>query len=120
MFDAVLFCDVRLGRIDALEFRENIEQTGIEVLHRLFPQCGRNAVVCLGDAAGDCSERVAVSADRDRVADGVLKAGGFEERLERLRYGVLTGLIKLIGRTDFVQREVERIVIFADMCADFR
>ena len=75
----------------------DVHQILIEVFKRAFPDFCRYAVVSLGNAAGDGCKRIAVTTDRNRIADGVLKAGGFIERFKRLLNGILTGLVEQVG-----------------------
>ena len=75
----------------------------------LLLQILRHAVKRLGDAAGDSSQRVAVTAEGDRRAESVFKICAFQKRRNSLRHGLLTALHMMIGRTDLVAGAAEII-----------
>lgn len=89
-----------------------------ELADRLFADVLRNAVERFRNAAGDRGERVAVAADGNGGTDRVLKGSRFEKRFDRLRNCALTGLVELVGRTDLVNGEIERVVVLLDKGAD--
>ena len=76
------------------------------------------AELALGNAACDCSQRIAISTNRNGVSDRIFKACRFKECHHRLRYGVLTGFVELIGISDLIKRKVHRIVFALDDFAD--
>lgn len=71
-----------------------------------------------GDGAGDVGQRVAVPAQRNRRAQRILKAHGFQKRGDGLRHRALTGFIKAIARPDFVHRLMKRIEMLLNIAAD--
>jgi hypothetical protein len=66
-------------------------------------------VIGFGDAAGDTGHGVAVPADGDGFADGILKTGGFEKSNDRLGHGTLAGHVKGVPRANFIQGAVQVI-----------
>ena len=75
----------------------------------------------LSDSTRDASQRVAVSAEGDGIADRVFERSGFQEADDRLRNRVLARLVELIGRSDFVDAQGQVIgesfrSVFLDVC----
>ena len=83
---------------------DHIQQRGVQIGKGLFLDPIGNAVCRLGNAAGDGGQGVAVAAQGDGVADGVLKAPAFQEGDDGLGDGLLAGLVELVARPNLVQR----------------
>lgn len=77
----------------------HIQQRGVQIGEGLFLNPIGNTVCRLGDASGDGSQGVAIAAQGDGVADGVLEKGD-----DGLGNGFLAGLVELIAWPDLVQR----------------
>ena len=73
----------------------------------------RNAVRCFGDASRDGSQGITVAAERDRVSDRIFKIRALQKGDDRLRNSILTGFIKPVSGTDFIQRFRQVIPVFA-------
>ena len=69
-----------------------------------------HAIETLGQAARDRGEGIAVAADRDGVADGLLESLGLQEGDDGLGHGPLAGHVELIIGSDGVEREVQVVI----------
>jgi hypothetical protein len=70
----------------------------------------------LRDSPGNAGNGVAVTAYGNGFSDSILKIPRFKEGPDGLRDRTLAGLIKLVGRPDFIQRErqvITEIVFYA-------
>ena len=65
-------------------------------------QAGGDPVKCLGNAAGDAGQCVAVAAEGNRRPDHILKAVPFKKRGYRLRHRLLTAFHMAIRRPYFI------------------
>ena len=90
----------------------HIQQGGVQIGECLFLDPTGDTVCRLGDAAGDGSQGVAVAAQGDGVADGVLEVLALQKGDDGLGDGFLAGLVELIARPDLVQRPGQVIAIF--------
>ena len=59
------------------------------IMGKTYTDILRHAVVRTSHSAADCANGIGVAANRDRVADRILKGRGLEKRLKRLRHGAL-------------------------------
>lgn len=62
----------------------------------------RNSELGFSYATNNCTDRIAVTTDRDRISYCVLKTVGFQKTYQRLRYGILAGLIEAVIWTNQV------------------
>jgi hypothetical protein len=92
--------NVAIGPLPTLN---DFEQRRVKIAQRFFADIVGNPVGGLRDTARYRGERVTVAAERNRVADCVLEVRTFEERGDCLRNGVLTALIELIRRANFIK-----------------
>ena len=113
-YSSILFCFCEL----VLELEANTEQFEIEVCQRLFAQGCRHAVIRSRYRSGDCRDGVAVAADGDGVADGILKIRGLVKCSEGNGKRVLARFVKLIRGAHFVERENDVVIIAFHDCAD--
>lgn len=90
----------------------------VQIFFRLFPQRLRNAEVRFRHASRNGGKGVAVAADADRIADGVLKIFRLKKGFKRLRNGVLAGFVELVGIADLIQRKVDGVLILLHKTAD--
>jgi len=79
---------------------------------------GRDAVEGLGNAAGDGGKGVAVAAEGDGIADGILKGDGFEKGGHGLRHGGLAGFVEAVVGADLIEGEIDGVIVPLDVCAD--
>ena len=77
---------------------------GVQIGEGLFLNPIGNTVCRLGDASGDGSQGVAIAAQGDGVADGVLEVPALQKGDDGLGNGFLAGLVELIAWPDLVQR----------------
>ena len=80
----------------------------------------RDTVISFCNTTTDGCNRITVTSNGDSVSDGIFKTSRFKESHQRLRHGILTGLIELISRSDLVQRKVHRIVVLINIIPDLQ
>lgn len=97
----------------------HIQQRGVQIGEGLFLDPIGDAVCRLGDAAGDGGQGVAVAAQGDSVANGVLKVAALQKGDDGLGYSLLAGLVELVARPDLVQGPGQVIaVLLLDVLPD--
>src|SRR5262245_27654183 len=84
-------------------FVEDLVDTAADLL-------GDSPIEFLGDPARHAGERVAVPAQRDRLANRVLEVVRLQEGPDRRRYTLLARDLELVLRADHVQCRVEMII----------
>ena len=89
-----------------------IQQGNVQIGEGLFLNPIGDSVCRLGDASCDGGQGVAVAAQGDGVADGVLEVPALQKGDGGLGNGFLAGLVELIARPDLVQRPGQVIAIF--------
>ena len=72
----------------------------------------RNAIEAFCNASRNCSQRITVTAQRDRSPDHIFKGVSFQESGERLRDGFHAGLHMMVSRSDFITSAVQDIPKF--------
>lgn len=81
----------------------HIQQRVVQIGESLFLDPIGDSVCRLGDAAGDGGQGVAVTAQGDGVADGVLKVPALQKGDDGLGDSLLAGLVELVARPDLIQ-----------------
>ena len=92
---------------------QNLRQLRGQTLAALLPQFLRHAVESLGDAAGDGSKGVAVTAEGYRRAQRVFKICAFQKCNNCLRHGFLTALHMVIGGANLIAAATEVVAKLA-------
>ena len=95
-----------------LPSNHHIQQGGVQIGECLFLNPIGDSVCRLGDAASDGGQGVAVAAQGDGVADGVLEVPALQKGDDSLRDGLLAGLVEPVAWPDLVQRPGQVIAIF--------
>ena len=96
-------CILTLGIYVPLPTLKHCSQRLIQIRDRFFSDPLRDAVGGLGNASCDRCQGIAVAAKGYRVSDRIFKIRAFQKRNDRLWYGLLTGLVELVGGTDLIQ-----------------
>ena len=97
-----------------LEGTEDGEELRGEAGLALAEEGRGDAVVGLGEATGDGCECVAVAAEGDGRADGVLEVRALQEGRDGLRDGLLAALHVVVGGADLVAGAGEIVAEFTD------
>ena len=110
---------LKFSRILIFKFQENFQETLVQKCKSVFSDISRHTIIRLGNSTGDSRQGVTVTSNRNGVANSILKTGRLKECFECLRDGILTGFVKLVGITNGIQGEVNRIVVLHDIILNF-
>jgi len=65
------------------------------------------AIKCLGHSSCNARQGVSITSKRNGVADGIVEAGGLQDRNQRFGHSPLACLVKAVRGPDLVELSVE-------------